>query len=543
MGDSVGGDKQVLRFPASTDPLRSGPDGEHQYVDSRQTRSDSAVHDTPHEVLGGQGGPVADPRIVDDQRLLVGHFPSHARLASEISLTVRIAQQHPNTQHTRVVPLRRLHVGAEGTDVSVIVEPGAGLAIRSPMEQIIHVPPTGDSDPLRFVFSANEIDLHRLHVTAWAGGTFLAELEFQVSVTVSGPHAGTQVKSAEIESVRPESGEVTLQVRSDGGRYTFQLLSDVQLFDPVIVESISSGPDATTEQIIDTLRQLARRTSGYNADIVRRLMQNTGIALWNSLVPEAIREQFWQVRSGITTFSIATGLDTVPWELLYPITKTQDEGFLIEQVPVTRRVYNQARSRRINIGNARFVIPPGSPSNAATEITSLYRIMSGEGEPELVTDLTDLLQLLDAGDLGLTHFACHNSYKPGATGSSIAMGDGDFVPTLLERAKATEALASSHPLVFINACRSAGAVPHYTRMMGWAQQFLAAGAGAFVGTLWDVRSASAQTFAEVFYGQLMEGKTLGRASLHARRVAALNHDDPTWLAYSVYGDPNAVPGR
>ncbi|GAA3950929.1 hypothetical protein Aau02nite_23050 [Amorphoplanes auranticolor] len=476
----------------------------------------------------------------DAPRLLMGHFPSHARLGSEISLTVRITQDSSDAQNTRAALLRPLQIGAEGVDVSVIVESGPGLTVRGPMEQVTRVPANGNSDPLRFVFRAAAVDLHRLHVTAWAGGTFLAELEFEVSVAVTGPHSAPQVKSAGIDSVRPESGEVTLQVRSDQSRITFQLLSDTRLFDPVIVESISFGPDGATEQIIQTLRNLARKTTGYTPSNVRRLMQNTGIALWNSLVPEAVREQFWQVRSSITTFSIATGLDTVPWELLYPMTKTEDEGFLIEQLPVTRRVYNQARSRRINIGSARFVVPPNGPRNAGAEIDSLHRIVSGVGDPLLITNLTDLLQLLDAGPLGLIHFACHNTYQPRAAGSSIAMGDGDFVPTLLERAKATESLAASQPLVFINACRSAGSVPHYTRMMGWAQQFLAAGAGAFVGTLWDVRSSSAQTFAEAFYGHLIAGDTLGQASLRARVAAARQGDDPTWLAYSVYGDPNAV---
>lgn len=120
------------------------------------------------------------------------------------------------------------------------------------------------------------------------------------------------------------------------------------------------------------------------------------------------------------------------------------------------------------------------------------------------------------------------------------MSGGPFVPMLLNKAVTVRALDRRRPLVFINACRSAGAVPEYTRMMGWAQQFMAAGAGAFVGTLWAVRSESAAVFAETFYAALMARSTLGEASRRARLEAGHDHDDPTWLAYSVYGDPRAT---
>ncbi len=76
-------------------------------------------------------------------------------------------------------------------------------------------------------------------------------------------------------------------------------------------------------------------------------------------------------------------------------------------------------------------------------------------------------------------------------------------------------------------------------MTGWASHFMAAGAGAFIGTLWPVRSSQASLFAEEFYGALVTGADLGQASLTARR-ATKNHADPTWLAYTIYGDPAAL---
>jgi hypothetical protein len=44
-------------------------------------------------------------------------------------------------------------------------------------------------------------------------------------------------------------------------------------------------------------------------------------------------------------------MDTVPWELLYPVDGDNDKGSLAEQFPVVRRVYGQ--------GGRRPVLPAG----------------------------------------------------------------------------------------------------------------------------------------------------------------------------------------
>lgn len=72
---------------------------------------------------------------------------------------------------------------------------------------------------------------------------------------------------------------------------------------------------------------------------------------------------------------------------------------------------------------------------------------------------------------------------------------------------------------------------------------MGAGAGAFTGSLWAVRSSSARMFAEEFYRVLVRGRqSLGTASLQARQAIAADEGDPTWLAYTVYGNPAASFG-
>ena len=69
--------------------------------------------------------------------------------------------------------------------------------------------------------------------------------------------------------------------------------------------------------------------------------------------------------------------------------------------------------------------------------------------------------------------------------------------------------------------------------------FVRAGASAFVGSLWEVNDVLAAQFAIRFYTDLLQGATLGDA-FHAARahIRALDPANPTWLAYTLYADPN-----
>ena len=94
----------------------------------------------------------------------------------------------------------------------------------------------------------------------------------------------------------------------------------------------------------------------------------------------------------------------------------------------------------------------------------------------------------------------------------------------------------------MNACRTDGQAPlvHDDRRMG--AQLPQAGAGAFVGSLWEVVDSSAATYAQEFYRAALGGDTLGEAARKAREAIRQEPGDPTWLAYTLYGDPAATVG-
>jgi CHAT domain-containing protein len=77
-----------------------------------------------------------------------------------------------------------------------------------------------------------------------------------------------------------------------------------------------------------------------------------------------------------------------------------------------------------------------------------------------------------------------------------------------------------------------------TQWGGWPNVFLRAGAGAFVGSSWSVRDKPAALFCQTFYGALLNDQMLHEAA-SAAREAAKQLGDSSWLAYKVYGHPNA----
>lgn len=240
--------------------------------------------------------------------------------------------------------------------------------------------------------------------------------------------------------------------------------------------------------------------------------------------------------------TILADKDAVPWELLYPRDPGHDAGFLVDQFPVTRAVFGRRLPRRLSLWPARFVLP-GSLPEARREIETMQQLLDPSQTPDrVVSALTPLQDLIESGNFGLLHFACHNRFDP-MDGSSITLDNVSFTPEDLTEAAIDRVLVGSAPTIFINACRSAGFSATYNRLDGWASKFLEAGAAAFIGSLWAVSDGAAREFAQELYRQLRTGSPLGTAMMQARQMAASQLGDPTWLAYTVYGDPRATVGQ
>ncbi|ONI79145.1 hypothetical protein ALI144C_25215 [Actinosynnema sp. ALI-1.44] len=480
-----------------------------------------------------------DPDI-ERPRYLLASMPGSAPPDADIGLVVQVSEQDETRWGSIRAQLRGLAADGDGAEIVVSVQAEDGLIPTGDLEQRLHVPVGGPSSPIRFSFRTTGPGTFRVRIMAWAGGTFLAQLETRTEVSRHGDRASDPTPAVAIlDNVQPTRGATALMVQRRGDRFEFQLLSDMQPFEPAWSKTLADDPRAAVERTVEMLKHMAEGKARRAATNARRWVRETGVGLWRDLVPPEIHEQFWQIRDRISSLTVVTDHDVLPWELLHPLRKGSDDGFLVEQFPVVRSVFGPELAHRIGLRPMTYVMPERSPADAADEI---QQVMRRFGAGDTVTHVDDLLDRIDSGTCGALHFACHNSFSLDDDGSKIRMSGGDFRPRLLNSAVTGQTLAATSPLVFLNACRTAGAAPEYTRTTGWAQQFMAAGAGAFVGTLWPVRSDSALEFATIFYDELASGASLGMAAHYARGVSTNDDGDPTWLAYTVYGHPSAVTG-
>jgi CHAT domain len=487
---------------------------------------------------GGAGGrgPEA-PHEPPADRFLTGILPERTPLDARLSLLVRITLA--GVRGSSAV-MKAFPVSPAGTSVTITVS-APGLRSLGDLEQDLTVPFAADSEPVRFGFRADRVGLHTVEIRAFAGGTCLGELALQISVETGAAVEEGRPRTAPMAGLAAEPGEVTLQVsRTSGGGYSFQLLSEA-LYPVVLIDRLAGDPARVVQKIVAELRLMSKGQSPYStAAHARNRLRALGTELWADVVPEAIRGQFWAQRDRIKLFTIASDMDTVPWELVYPVDLENEDGFLVEQFPVVRRVYGQGRARVLRLqGGAGFIVPPRPPDDALDEVASVRGILPANvANRGVEAGLTEVLELLAAVP-SVLHFAGHSAFTE-EDGSVITLNGGPLRPDDLSYARQKRAFAAVSPLVFLNGCRTAGEIAGFAQMNGWAEKFMGAGAGAFIGSLWAVRSSSAKVFAEEFYRELVSRQQpLGIASLRARQAIAADSGDPTWLAYTVYGNPSA----
>jgi hypothetical protein len=483
-------------------------------------------------------GPAACP--VPEQRFLQGRFPERVRLGEEVSLLVRLGLHRGARLESG---LRPLAVPETGLDVVLLLVESPGFTQRSPDRQVVHVVPGQDSNWAGFELQAAREGVHTLQVEAFAGGTGLGGLAVQVSVDAAAQTGPSTERSSPARITQTDPGEVSLLLSYDPDRqvYRYRLLDSSGYYaEEADSHRLLQPPGQAIERLVEQLNTLARGQTAWDAATTKDWLQGQGITLWNSFIPDALQREFWRRRDRITQMTIVSDGDPVPWELLYPFAPGgRDAGFLIDQFLVARRRYGPRPAARLELGTADLVLSgDGSLAAAPAEIAALDGLLRGRGlAARHVGDLPSLLRAFQRGDFGVLHFSCHNAFAREAPNvSRILLGNQPFEPVFLERYAGRFAA----PLVFLNACRTDGQAPLYTTIEGWAASFLRAGAGAFIGSLWEVVDSSASAYAQEFYRAALGGDTLGESARKAREAIRDNPGDPTWLAYTLYGDPAAT---
>ena len=245
----------------------------------------------------------------------------------------------------------------------------------------------------------------------------------------------------------------------------------------------------------------------------------------------------------------------IPWEMVRPYESDEDGQVLYDDPPlcemfqVARWMAGRGAPEQVKIARGVVIAPPDNLQAARDEVdylTDLHRRQWAADFGIGLDSSADVLDALSGGSAQLFHFVCHGNFDADDPNESkLKLSDGFLRPSQITGACAA-GLRRSKPIVFLHASHSgrvgmAGAQP-----AGWAPRFLDAGASAFIGVRGEINDALASLFVREFYDRLFgigafagQPQPLGHA-FHEARMAVRQADpaNPTWLAYTLWGNPN-----
>jgi hypothetical protein len=263
------------------------------------------------------------------------------------------------------------------------------------------------------------------------------------------------------------------------------------------------------------------------------------------LIPDAIRKGLTDAPEANLLISMDEALGHIPWEMLHDGTQFLSQKFGIGRALATRQTVSGGT--RVLTKPLKILLlcdPQGNLPAAARERTEILTAtadfndcltITAKDSPVETSYVSEKIQSFD-----IVHFAGHAGQDNDRSGTGGWMlHDGPLT------AGAISALAGDRPmpaLVFSNACHTGewkSGEAFVQRVFSLANAFLLSGVQHYIGTFWDVPDEPSCHFATRFYGNLVQGMTIGEAMLAARKSLIENYGEDTifWASYLLYGDP------
>ena len=294
----------------------------------------------------------------------------------------------------------------------------------------------------------------------------------------------------------------------------------------------------------DTLsRPLTEREAAERKQDTDEHLRSLGLALFQELLREECDRLKNFVPDGETylLFKIDRELAYVPFEMLY-----DGEEFLSHRFAMARAIY----AEDAEVPHVAEKLPPygaivlGDPSedpaisrDVEEEIDAIRKVLRQSKEFSLRiatgSEVDRKLILSSLPGSSVFHFTGHGEVSEDEGHTGIKIGEGDVLS-----GKALRGLQNPPTVAFFNMCAAASR-DAWKGTLGIIETLLRRGTKACVAPLWDLTSKSATLLASRVYYYLIKDETFGHALRKARLdvVDAFGTHDPTWAAYTLYGDP------
>jgi CHAT domain-containing protein len=321
------------------------------------------------------------------------------------------------------------------------------------------------------------------------------------------------------------------------------------------------------EYVANLYRQIENRwlTSAGDVEAFGEELREFGGGLLSQLFPEKLQKVMWDLRDRLQDLIVLSPEPFIPWELVHlkePGGTLPDESRFLAETGLVRWLYTgdnayPPQTLRARPGRVRVLCPdyPDPELRLATTRQEAEFLTTRLGASPVTPNEREVRALLQDGGFDILHFAGHGQADAGdiANAKILLEGrreNGVYVPATLSATTVDQRARlagpdGSKPLVVLNACQAGRLGQQMSSLGGFAQAFLERGAGAFVSSMWSVGDEPASTFVTAFYTELLDQQPISVAARRAR-AQARQAGDGTWLAYAVYGHPQARllrPGR
>jgi chaperonin GroEL len=423
----------------------------------------------------------------------------------------------------------------EGELVAILTTDAPFKVIGSAQVRI-PVPRTGDGPERPFVLRATGPGEGEIRVDVHLGVERLGILRFKIGAAFHAQAGQSQSRNVGIRKVQLMPGLVKVQLIPEStGDHSIQMVVGDKFGKIYPLKIDNQLLNKGLLSITNKLNAMGDGTSPGSLGAKRIELFGIGRKLFKLLPPEFIAE-FAQKSADADSLGIE-GDSKLPWELM---ADSDDVSFLSERLRVSRWLHGYDPASDIQVRKAMFA-HSDQITEAGTEVEHIGALVHPGRDPECVVESVDLYERIRDGDFDLFHYAGHTTDKDPSSPGSLELSDIDAFTMDLMEAVPDRSLERYQPVVFLNACGSAETGSGQTLFDRWAEAFIKRGAGAFIGSLWNIRGVTANRFGEAVYQSVRDGaaETLGQAVDEARKRSVRDPSDPTRLAYALYGKDDA----